>query len=91
MNLATNARDAMPEGGTLSFTTRRVTVTARRTGVRPLAPGDYMLLEVRDTGTGIAAEIRSKIFDPFFTRRMSARAPDSASPLCTASSDRRAA
>jgi signal transduction histidine kinase len=69
LNLATNARDAMPEGGTLFIATRRVTVTADDTAVRPLAPGDYTLLEVRDTGTGIAAEIRAKIFDPFFTTK----------------------
>ena len=69
LNLATNARDAMPDGGTLSITTRRVTVSPDDTTVRPVAPGDYMLLEVRDNGTGISAEIRSKIFDPFFTTK----------------------
>jgi signal transduction histidine kinase len=69
LNLATNARDAMPDGGKLTISTGHVTVAADDSGVRPLAPGDYVLLEVRDTGTGIAPEIRSKIFDPFFTTK----------------------
>ena len=53
MNLANNARDAMPDGGTLNITTRR--------------EGDFWELLMRDTGCGIPAELRSKIFEPFVT------------------------
>jgi signal transduction histidine kinase len=69
MNLATNARDAMPKGGTLTITTGHLTVAADDVGTRPQAPGQHVWLEVRDTGVGIPEEIRPKIFDPFFTTK----------------------
>ena len=71
VNLAVNARAAMPEGGTLTLATQRVTLDAAR--VRDLeldvVPGDYMRLTVTDTGVGIDPEIQDRIFDPFFTTR----------------------
>ena len=69
MNLANNARDAMPEGGTLTITTNNVVVEAESSGIQPLMPGQYAQLEIRDTGTGIPRDIRSRIFDPFFTTK----------------------
>jgi signal transduction histidine kinase len=68
MNLANNARDAMPSGGTLTVTTKNVVVEAESNGqMHP--PGQYVQLEVRDTGTGIPRDIRARIFDPFFTTK----------------------
>lgn len=68
VNLSINARDAMPEGGTLEFTTRNVLVSeAAGSAVPP--PGDYVLVSVRDTGTGIDETIHDRIFEPFFTTR----------------------
>ncbi len=69
MNLATNARDAMPKGGHLRISTGRVTVTGSEVGARPEAPGQYVSMEVRDTGVGISPDIMSKIFEPFFTTK----------------------
>jgi CheY-like chemotaxis protein len=71
VNLAVNARDAMPEGGTLKITTRTATTPPPSTNDRPgpQAPGTYVRLSVSDTGTGIPPEIRSKIFEPFFTTK----------------------
>ncbi|MGL4323947.1 MAG: cell cycle histidine kinase CckA [Beijerinckiaceae bacterium] len=70
VNLAVNARDAMPHGGKLAIRTSNVTVqdavAANTTG---MPPGDYVLLEVKDTGTGITADVLEKIFDPFFTTK----------------------
>ncbi|WP_443478627.1 response regulator [Novosphingobium aerophilum] len=69
LNLCINARDAMPDGGTLTIATQGRTIEghdARRLG---LAPGDYVVLDVSDTGTGMSAEVASRAFDPFFTTK----------------------
>ncbi|MBI2606523.1 MAG: response regulator [Deltaproteobacteria bacterium] len=70
LNLAVNARDAMPEGGVFEITARNTKVDA---GVEPRSgkahPGQYVLIEVSDTGTGMPAEVLDKIFEPFFTTK----------------------
>jgi PAS domain S-box-containing protein len=69
-NLAMNAMDAMPGGGTLTITTSTMNVRAPSSSIRPfLAPGKYVVLSVADTGTGIPPEVRSRIFEPFFTTK----------------------
>jgi CheY-like chemotaxis protein len=65
LNLAINARDAMPSGGKLAIRTRRVEVAADP----ELAPGEYVELSVADTGVGMPAEIAAQAFDPFFTTK----------------------
>jgi CheY-like chemotaxis protein len=70
LNLAINARDAMPAGGHLSLRTRPVTVDASFIEQHPqFAPGDYVVLEVADTGTGMTAEVQAHLFEPFFTTK----------------------
>ena len=68
INLALNARDAMPDGGRLEITSERVELAsdAGRLGV---TPGAYVLVTVRDSGQGIAPEHLERIFDPFFTTK----------------------
>jgi PAS domain S-box-containing protein len=70
MNLAVNARDAMPEGGTLKIESRRTMLDddfAREHP--PLLPGEHAVLAVSDTGTGMDADTLSRIFEPFFTTK----------------------
>ncbi len=70
MNLAVNARDAMPRGGTLTFTTSSLLVTEELLRQHPtLSLGEHICLTVRDTGTGIPKEIMEHIFEPFFTTK----------------------
>jgi PAS domain S-box-containing protein len=70
MNLCVNARDAMPEGGTLTLAVQHVTLTETDLRGRPdLKPGPYVVLRISDTGTGMSAEIQDNIFDPFFTTK----------------------
>ena len=70
LNLCVNARDAMPDGGTLTITARSVIMDEAAAAVQMDArPGPYVTLSVSDTGTGIPAEVLDKIFDPFFTTK----------------------
>ncbi|MEZ2330843.1 cell cycle histidine kinase CckA [Mesorhizobium sp. RCC_202] len=70
VNLAVNARDAMPAGGDLTVRTRNVSnEECKSFAYRELAPADYVLVEVEDTGSGIAPDVLKKIFEPFFTTK----------------------
>jgi two-component system cell cycle sensor histidine kinase/response regulator CckA len=70
VNLAVNARDAMPSGGDLTVRTRNVTAEECKSfAYRELTPADYVLVDVEDTGSGIAPDVLKKIFEPFFTTK----------------------
>jgi len=69
LNLAINARDAMPDGGILTIEARNVSLDGQTAGQQQIEPGDYVMMAVSDNGVGIAPELLDRIFEPFYTTK----------------------
>jgi len=69
LNLAINARDAMPDGGKITIATVNARLDYVTADTPALAPGDYICIDVTDTGVGMSAEVAGRAFDPFFTTK----------------------
>lgn len=74
INLTVNAKDAMPEGGSVTIRTRNITERdsqreSEKPGQDSMLESEYVLIEVQDTGSGMSADVRAKIFEPFFTTK----------------------
>ena len=70
INLAVNARDAMPKGGRLTLETSNASIDRKYAREYALSPGQYVLIAVTDNGTGIPTDLLGKVFDPFFTTKV---------------------
>jgi len=70
VNLAINAKDAMPKGGTLTIETRNIQIDDRTAKINPeISPGEYAVFSIKDTGHGMDRETMARIFEPFFTTK----------------------
>jgi len=83
VNVAVNARDAMPDGGLLQIDTSGIDVDEQYARARPaLAPGRYVRLRVSDNGTGMPPEVLERVFDPFFTTKQSGEGTGQGLTIC---------
>ncbi len=73
MNLVTNAAEAMPDGGVITIQTENIYIDQPIEGYDAIREGDYVVLTIADTGTGISPEDKEKIFEPFYTKKVMGR------------------